>query len=72
MVRAARQGDGQAGRQAREICQGLAGGRDEASAALGRALQRVLAGIPAGTALAGLPDDLRARILEGLDDQSGP
>lgn len=37
-----------------------------------RALQRVLAGIPAGTALAGLPDDLRARILEGLDDQSEP
>ena len=37
-----------------------------------RALQRVLAGLPAGNALAGLPDDLRARILEGLDDQSEP
>ena len=37
-----------------------------------RALQRVLVGFPAGTALAGLPDDLRARILEGLDDQSEP
>lgn len=72
MVRAARRGDGQAGRQAWEICQGLAGAQDETQVALGRALQRVLAGIPAGTALAGLPDDLRARILQGLDDQPEP
>ena len=66
MIRAARQGDQQAGEQAWESCQDLIRAQDASLAALGRALQRVLSGIPPETALADLPDDLRAPILEAL------
>ncbi|MBC7250401.1 MAG: tetratricopeptide repeat protein, partial [Anaerolineae bacterium] len=66
MIRAARAGDGRAGEQAWQICDGLAGAPDPAPAALGRALQAVLAGIPPEAALEGLPADLRAHILEVL------
>ncbi len=63
MIRAARQGDDQAGQQAWAICEGLARASDAALAALGRALQDILAGIPPESALAALPADLRDHIL---------
>jgi tetratricopeptide (TPR) repeat protein len=66
MVRAARQGDRQAGQQARQICLGLAQSSDASQSAMGRGLQRVLAGDAPETALAALPEDLRTRILEAL------
>jgi tetratricopeptide (TPR) repeat protein len=69
MVRAARKGDQQAGRQAWDICRNMARADDAGQSALGRGLQRVLAGDPPETALADLPDNLRARILKGLNDQ---
>jgi len=34
---------------------------------LGKSLQRVLAGLPPETALADLPDELRAQIMKGLE-----
>jgi len=70
LLRRARQGDQEAGQQAWEICQGLGWAQDETTAILGRALQRLLAGVSPEAALANLPDDLRTRILEGLDDRS--
>jgi len=35
----------------------------------GRALQRLLAGMDAGSEMADLPPDLRAQVEEGLDDR---
>ena len=70
MLRAARQGDQEVGQQVWEICDGLTKADDAALAALGRGLRNVLSGLPPETALADLPDDLRAQILEGLDDQA--
>ena len=70
MVRLARQGDHQAGQQAWKICDSLAQTADATQMALGRALQRILAGALPETALAALPDDLRTHVLEGLDDQA--
>ncbi|RME44277.1 MAG: hypothetical protein D6796_11990, partial [Caldilineae bacterium] len=66
LVRAARAGNSQAGRQAWEICQGLARSGDETLAALGHALQRLLAGLPPAEALSTLPEDLRRQIQSGL------
>jgi tetratricopeptide (TPR) repeat protein len=70
MVRAARQGDQQAGQQAWEICSHLTQASDAGQAALGRALRRLLAGEPPETALASLSDDLRTYILEGLNNEA--
>ena len=67
MVRAACHGDQRAGQQAWKICGALIGAPDPAMADIGRGLQRVLAAVPPETALAGLPDDLRSRIMAGLD-----
>jgi len=72
MLRAARQGDQEAGQRAWEICEGLARSDDAALAALGRGLRDVLSGMPPEAALAGLPDDLRAHILELLEDGDWP
>ena len=66
MVRAPGEGDREAGRQAWEICQGLARTEDGSLADLGKALLQILAGVSPETALAGLPGDLRTRILEAL------
>ena len=66
MVRAARRGDHRAGEEAWEICQKLARADDAGLSALGRGLQRVVAGESAEIALAAVPDDLRTSVLEGL------
>ncbi len=70
MVRAARRGDRQAGQQAWDICLDLAQSTDATQSALGRALQRLLAGDDPEPALAPLPEDLRKRFLEGLNDRA--
>jgi hypothetical protein len=66
MVRSALQGDRQAGQQAWKLCDSLTQTGDAIQMALGQALRRILTGDPPQTALAALPDDLRARILERL------
>ncbi len=67
MVQAARNGNQQAGQQAWDISQGL---KDSGQVALGRALERLLAGLPLESAVAGLPDDLQVAIVAGLEPGS--
>ena len=69
IVRAAQQGDQEAGQQAWDICDGLAKASDTTLATFGRGLRNVLSGESPETALADLPDDLRAQILEALNDR---
>jgi transcriptional regulator with XRE-family HTH domain len=66
MLKAAGRGDQQAGQQAWDICGRLAQSAEAGEVALGRALQRILSGEAAETALAALPADLRGHILEEL------
>jgi tetratricopeptide (TPR) repeat protein len=67
-VRAALRGDAEAGQRAWQVCEALIQSGEPIQAALGRGLQEVLAGLPPETALADLPDDLRAQVLEALND----
>ena len=67
MVRSAREGDSQAGQQAWEICGKLKQTSDSEQKTLGQGLQDILAGLTPETALAALPDDLRAHIIELLE-----
>jgi len=69
LVRAAQQGDTQAGEQAWQICGKLSRSNDGTEASLGRGLQQILAGVPPQTALANLPNDLQHHILEELSAQ---
>jgi tetratricopeptide (TPR) repeat protein len=68
-VRAARRGDAEAGQRAWEVAENLARADDPIMAALGRGLQRLLAGEPAASALDDVPDDLRAQVLDGLSGE---
>lgn len=66
MVNAAREGDGQAGQQAWQLCAQLATSDDAAMALVGKALRDILIGVPPQTALASLPDDLRQSIIKAF------
>jgi tetratricopeptide (TPR) repeat protein len=67
MARAARAGDRDAGQQAWDIAGELMNSGDEALAALGDGLRRVLAGQPAAQALAGVPEEWREALLQLLE-----
>ena len=69
MVRAARDGDQEAGRQAWQIGAELQQTPDGGYRALGRAIQALLTGEAPEVALRALSADLRARIEELLHDQ---
>jgi tetratricopeptide (TPR) repeat protein len=68
MIRAARHGDQEAAQRAWEICSALAQSGDAALADLGERLRKILDGASLDSAVAGLPDSLRAQILEALND----
>lgn len=72
-VAVARQGDRQAGEQAWTVCEGLMGADDPILAALGRGLQRLLAGEQPALVLAGIPDpELRQYALDFFAVQLAP
>jgi tetratricopeptide (TPR) repeat protein len=67
MIKAAAQGDQQAGQRAWDICSHLARSDDPVESSLGQGLQRVLSGEAAEAALARLPDELRREVMESLN-----
>ena len=66
MIQAARQGDRQRGQAAWDVFQNMSGDEDPVTAALGRGLTRVLVGVPAEEALAGLPDEMWSELIAAL------
>lgn len=64
IVKAARQGETEAGKQAWQICLDLKKSEDENLAGIGSGLLQILAGIPPEEALANLPDELQEQIMK--------
>ena len=66
MLRLTRQGDQQSGQRVWDLAEDLSKAADRTQTALGRGLQKILAGMDPESALVELPDDLRTQLLAKL------